>query len=1113
MKKHLTSINETMKKHLTSIFVFFILGVCHALPRQTDVHNAKHLFDEKGIAYLNIQNVGKTYNPAFVALYALTYAGKENYYGTSLKADDGKFRNGIDWLCDNLEKMPNGLWVFSHDFDSTYLESVTSSSLSQKTGKTTQAKEEKTASVSENLSAILHSSGKAYPGFGIENSLDGDSNDDYTAFYEDSEQVFTLKLSEPVTCLSGILEFENAVNYASEWKVYALDQNEKELAVFSQKDATGQRQSFGFQTEMPVVYLKFLFTKFSGQNRLLLRQISLKKENELTNGTAVSKSSLTIDYSKCDFRRTEASKHELLSRVSCAEVDSETLLFANYANLFLFDKNSGKVNRLQPDFTFSPDKYKNVYIPTGVAIDCDGEVFLANYKGNNILRGRIEGNKIIFTQEYSSRQSIGPENVSVDKKRDILVSANYDGSTATAFQISSGKQLWSAYVGQAHGILIDNDFVYASSLVTRDLQKLDIKTGKLLFRRGSIGWNPAENKYMWPTSIQNLDSEHLIVADAQSGYISKVRKDNLQVVSFFGGNGPSLGQFNYPYSAYKLSDGLYVFSAHRPELLRLSTNPLRAETFWSPFKITAIENNGEKPLGRQWSNYQDLDQSHAISFYDHTYGMGFGKIFDMKTNQEFLVTNIKTLYAARSWLYFLQGRQLSPNCSVFLSSSTTALYAIVELSPQLPALLLNFPIDRDTWLADNGDLICSGQRMPRASLEEIIHDRTEWLAEKLRLQGRLTLNDIVSGAITELDKKNRPLRTMKDSQKMFDKSFTSSEGRKFLWRYNRASNDTASIRKAAMDYYRDLHGVPYLSLEEYFLVGMLSGISPRGISIDDAPFSQMDSTQRLTALSALNTSDLNDYASAEKLADSKFYFSPSSADAKLSRVELIWYSAEEAGRMIRLSGVNPDGTAAILFEGMIDNRNQNGFAVSEISLDSDTPYSKYLFEILKGGSQNRLLLRAFTPDWKKTIDDPLLQFARDVSFKKAYGEGLRSFVSNEELEKAETWHCGNFCVWFARHLPFKYRKIRILDIRAFTGAIHSVVEVVFDEGSKVIDPTLGIVYDSGIRQMLDGSFDFDHDAHYSRMVSSVFNNYYGPQFFYQSKIIREHNMENIKKER
>jgi|GEM_PF-989837 len=108
-----------MKKML-SLFLAGILSLCYALPKQTDVHNAEHLFDEKGVAYLNIPNVGKTYNPAFVALYALNYAGIENYYNTTISPDGEKFRNSIDWLCLNLKKMPNGLWAFPYDFDLTY---------------------------------------------------------------------------------------------------------------------------------------------------------------------------------------------------------------------------------------------------------------------------------------------------------------------------------------------------------------------------------------------------------------------------------------------------------------------------------------------------------------------------------------------------------------------------------------------------------------------------------------------------------------------------------------------------------------------------------------------------------------------------------------------------------------------------------------------------------------------------------------------------------------------------------------------------------------------------------------------------------------------------------
>nr|BFD59360.1 hypothetical protein CKG001_14670 [Bdellovibrio sp. CKG001] len=91
------------------------------LPEQTDVNRAKHVVDEEGVPYLEITKVGKQYHPAWVATYALAYAGVEAY-NSDLEniADDKKFTACINWLKTNLKQHSNGTWVWYYYFDSTY---------------------------------------------------------------------------------------------------------------------------------------------------------------------------------------------------------------------------------------------------------------------------------------------------------------------------------------------------------------------------------------------------------------------------------------------------------------------------------------------------------------------------------------------------------------------------------------------------------------------------------------------------------------------------------------------------------------------------------------------------------------------------------------------------------------------------------------------------------------------------------------------------------------------------------------------------------------------------------------------------------------------------------
>lgn len=88
---------------------------------QTNVDQAKHMVDDQGVPQLSIDGVGKVAHPAWTALYALAYAGVEDYDPSlGLKADPQHFAATINWLKANLAQDKNGLWVWPYNFDSTY---------------------------------------------------------------------------------------------------------------------------------------------------------------------------------------------------------------------------------------------------------------------------------------------------------------------------------------------------------------------------------------------------------------------------------------------------------------------------------------------------------------------------------------------------------------------------------------------------------------------------------------------------------------------------------------------------------------------------------------------------------------------------------------------------------------------------------------------------------------------------------------------------------------------------------------------------------------------------------------------------------------------------------
>ncbi|TLP61141.1 MULTISPECIES: D-glucuronyl C5-epimerase family protein [Pseudomonas] len=110
-----------------------------AKTQQTNVDQAQHMTDGRGIPQLSIDGVGKVAHPAWTALYALAYAGVEDYDPSlGLKPDPQRFAASIVWLKENLVQDKNGLWIWPYTFDSTYndvaIKAPWSSAFAQATG-------------------------------------------------------------------------------------------------------------------------------------------------------------------------------------------------------------------------------------------------------------------------------------------------------------------------------------------------------------------------------------------------------------------------------------------------------------------------------------------------------------------------------------------------------------------------------------------------------------------------------------------------------------------------------------------------------------------------------------------------------------------------------------------------------------------------------------------------------------------------------------------------------------------------------------------------------------------------------------------------------------------
>lgn len=110
---------------LIIVIILFIIIINYTpannLPPQVDIDRAQHVFDDKGIPLLRVNNLGEVYNPAWVAIYALQYAGFEIYSKSKLVDQDlTKFQACISWLVDHLKMNELGDKVWFYQFDNTY---------------------------------------------------------------------------------------------------------------------------------------------------------------------------------------------------------------------------------------------------------------------------------------------------------------------------------------------------------------------------------------------------------------------------------------------------------------------------------------------------------------------------------------------------------------------------------------------------------------------------------------------------------------------------------------------------------------------------------------------------------------------------------------------------------------------------------------------------------------------------------------------------------------------------------------------------------------------------------------------------------------------------------
>lgn len=528
--------------------------------------------------------------------------------------------------------------------------------------------------------------------------------------------------------------------------------------------------------------------------------------------------------------------------VSIAPLSENYFIIANYINLLLLNIDNGSICVLEPkDFSdykrldslsslnsLLKDKdnpaVKKIFNPTGVFIDNNKTLYIANYKGNNILEGKVNPElcQITLTNSYSSINSKGPENVAVDSNHHILVSANYDGSTVTAFNLNNGQELWSTPIEQAHGIAIDDNKIYVTGLTERKIYKLNLFDGKVIHSKGSLGWDPMKSQFLWPTSVSSYNKDLLIISDAHSGFISFLDKKTLNTLKYTGGNGPSYRWLNYPYAAVPIDKGVVILSSMRGNILFLDKSGETVERNLVLFEDNWPSDAANLPyFGNRWDGYIEK-KGIKIKIRHKEYRLGYGHLHPITGGPILRVPDVRTLFNLRSYMYFLQGVRKKDVNFIFSSSSETLL-SVVNHQHSNPDILLNKEIRRDSWLLNNNIINTDGEKILQSQL---IHEFQE-NANKFYdiLQKKLWISPRHLYEIGKFSDDISPLN-FEQFLDYLHQIFISPAGKKFKYIYDQCNEnfcDTKKLKHAARKYYFETKDYAYLNLDEYLLVGMLSG--------------------------------------------------------------------------------------------------------------------------------------------------------------------------------------------------------------------------------------------------------------------------------------------------
>jgi DNA-binding beta-propeller fold protein YncE len=515
---------------------------------------------------------------------------------------------------------------------------------------------------------------------------------------------------------------------------------------------------------------------------------------------------------------------------SVAAINAERLIIAKYDALLILDRRAaqicelsvrardGALLRYQDSIFVQLAESRQRWMPAGVFYT-HGRLYVANYKANNIIYGVVDAQAGTFqiTGEMSHDSAKGPENVVVDDAG-VVFSANYDSGTVAAFA-PNGSLLWLTSIPQAHGVAVVGQYVFATGLQARTTYKLNRTTGEIVQTAGSTGWRMDKLEFLWPTSIAADIDGRLFISDAHSGFVGLFDQATLQPILAFGGNGPGLDLFNYPYTAVPHENELIVISAYRGAIYIYERRSLRLkEIFNFPFQHwDASDRYFAARLGEGWEGYIDLI-SPTIQLFGRELRLGYGHLHDAETLEPvYKVPNIDSIvWLHQPYLYFLQSFSIDQDILLMSSSSHRALLLAERSGRILP---IPIEVGDDAWVI--GDKIVSAGA--EVSTDEIRRCRDEFIAAWSKLSAQSPATPVAIAALFR--------RPIEKGETLIANTLISAPARDFLqfWlncvRSDRC--DDAELAVAGHAYFESISASSYIGIDEYALISLISGVSPK----------------------------------------------------------------------------------------------------------------------------------------------------------------------------------------------------------------------------------------------------------------------------------------------